>query len=68
MAVKYPTLDLVNINLYVHTKFSQILTSIKDRNSATNLRKMTVNNPYIDLVNINVYPNYKIWSKSVSNF
>ena len=35
----------------------EILTSIKDHNSVTNLRKLTCNNPNIDLVNINAHPN-----------
>ena len=34
---------------------SVILTSIKGRNSLTNLPKMTANNPYVDLVSINSY-------------
>ena len=34
---------------------NKILTSIKGRNSITNLQKMTGNNPNLDLVNINVH-------------
>ena len=34
---------------------NEFLTSIKGRNSVTDLRKMTVDNPNLDLVNINVY-------------
>ena len=37
---------------------NDILTSIKGRNSVTNLRKMTVNNPKLYLVNINVYTKF----------
>ena len=36
----------------------EILTSIKDHNSVTNVRKMMCNNPYLDFVinvNINTY-------------
>ena len=60
-------LDLVNINVYKNlVKFctfilkilsgKEILTSIKGRNSVTNLQKMC-NNPNSDLVNINVFTN-----------
>ena len=34
---------------------NEILMSIKDHNSITNLRKMTGNNPNLDLVNMNRY-------------
>ena len=33
---------------------NKILTSIKDHNSITNVRKIMFNNPNLDLVNINV--------------
>ena len=32
-----------------------ILTSIKDQNSLTDMRKMTANNPNVDLVSVNSY-------------
>ena len=34
---------------------NEILTSIKGRNSAANLRKITLYNPNLDLNNVNVY-------------
>ena len=34
------------------------MTSIKDHNSVTNLRKMTGNNPKLDLVNINAHTEF----------
>ena len=37
---------------------NKILTSIKGRNSVTNVRKITVNNPNLDLVNMNVYTKF----------
>ena len=58
-------LDLVNIN--VHTNFglilsnhsrNEILTSVKDHNSVTIVRKMTSDNPNLDLVNFNAYTNF----------
>ena len=36
---------------------NEILTSIKGRNSAANLRKMMLYNPNLDLINVNVYTN-----------
>ena len=37
---------------------NEILTSIKGRNSAANLRKMTLYNPNLDLINVNVYTKF----------
>ena len=37
---------------------NRILTSIKGRNSVTNLRKMTIYNTNVDLVNDNVYTKF----------
>ena len=51
--------NFVSISLFVLKilKKNCILTSIKDRNSVANLRKMTIYNPNVrvDLVNYNVY-------------
>ena len=42
------------------------LTSIKGRNSVTNLRQMTGNNPNLDLVNINAHTKFGqiLWIRS----
>ena len=37
---------------------NEILTSIKDHNSITNLKKMMLYNPNIDLINVNVYTKF----------
>ena len=37
---------------------NEILTSIKGRNSAANLRKMTLYNPNLDLTNVNVFTKF----------
>ena len=37
---------------------NEILTLIKGRNSAANLRKMTLYNPNLDLINVNVYTKF----------
>ena len=37
---------------------NEILTLIKGRNSAENLRKMTLYNPNLDLINANVYTKF----------
>ena len=37
---------------------NEILTSIKGRNSAANLRKMTLYNPDLDLSDVNVYTKF----------
>ena len=37
---------------------NEILTSIKGRNSAANLRKMTLYNSNLDLTNVNVYTKF----------
>ena len=37
---------------------NEILTSIKGRNSAANLRKMTLYNPNLDLIDVNVYTKF----------
>ena len=37
---------------------NEILTSIKGRNSVTNVLKITVHNPKLDVVNMNVYTKF----------
>ena len=37
---------------------NEILTSIKGRNSAANLRNMTFYNPNLDFINVNVYTKF----------
>ena len=39
---------------------NQILTSIKGRNSVSNLRKTKINNTNLDLVTDNVYTNFRL--------
>ena len=70
MMINNHSLDLVNVSVCVHNlvKFcpfilkilrgNKILTSIKGRNSVTNLRKMTLYNPNLDLINVNVYTKF----------
>ena len=64
-----PNLDVINANVYTNFgKFcpfslkilsgNEILTSIKGRNSAANLRKMMRYNPNLDLINVNVYTKF----------
>ena len=82
MMVNNSNLDFVHIDVYLKVgqnlvKFcpfllkilsrNEILASIKDHNSFTNLQKMilTVNNHNLALVNINLY---RIWSHSVHLF
>ena len=52
--------NLVSICLFVLKIFSknQILTSIKGRNSVSNLRKTVIYNSNLDLVNDNVYAKF----------
>ena len=69
MTGNHPKLDLFNVD--AHTKFgpilsfllkilsgSEILTSIKGRNSVKILQKMTCNNPKLDLVNVDVHTKF----------
>ena len=37
---------------------NEILTSIKGRNSVTNLRNLTLYNPNLDIINVNVYTKF----------
>ena len=68
-----PNIDLVNINAHTKlVKFFQfvpkilsgneilntILTSVKDHNSITNVRKMECNIPNLDLVSVNAYTKF----------
>ena len=39
-------------------RINEILTSIKGRNPAANLRKMALYNPNLDLINVNVYTKF----------
>ena len=61
--------DLVNMNVYNNLvkfcpftlkiwNYNEIPTSIKGRNSVSNLQKETINNPNLDSMNVNVYKNF----------